>query len=385
MFPSRSKEHMPDAADDAALPDGLAQGDNGSTPVLIGSPDLKASSGSKPTSPNGKRSWMPPVPLGTLSAASATGNGAVSSKGGPVGPTPRTGAASAKGTPRGTEQQPQEMQSTPRTAELKAASGRRVGAATPRCTPQPQAGTPSRTSLTDHGCAAQESTEGVMASPSRGSPLAGGGRSLIGSPGAGESSMEAALAALGAARSGPPRAAACHEQRLCIREALVQLDRVLAECEEALKMRPSKKDKLTAANYHASYRDLQWALRRCERLQELATRVEAFDGDACQETTVSKDYASLGVDIIARFFRTQHLLDCLCSLSRSTAPSATKDLHDSAASTAAAPSGAPVNPLIEWVLSAVGSCAPRMREACGPSVGAPTPRPQPPPSSAPAA
>lgn len=123
--------------------------------------------------------------------------------------------------------------------------------------------------------------------------------------------MEATLGVLRAAPTSQ-RGAACARGRLRIRAAISQLDVVLKETEEALKLRPSKKDKLTAANYHSCYRHLHWALDRCQQMQQVAKALENYDGNRLADPKVSTEYALLGVDIVARHDRAYGLLQSLC-------------------------------------------------------------------------
>lgn len=105
----------------------------------------------------------------------------------------------------------------------------------------------------------------------------------------------------------------CARRREEIGEAVAQLDRVLNESEEVVKLKPSKNDKLTAGSYHAVFRHLHWALDRCRQLQEAAASLEDYDSDRLVPgSPVSLEYALLGADIVERHDYASRLLSLLC-------------------------------------------------------------------------
>ncbi|CAK0793532.1 unnamed protein product, partial [Prorocentrum cordatum] len=73
------------------------------------------------------------------------------------------------------------------------------------------------------------------------------------------------------------RVAECIRRRAILKSLLLQLDLALCESAQALQMRPSKRDKLTARNYHACFRELHRALDQCQRMQQAAITLEAYD------------------------------------------------------------------------------------------------------------
>jgi len=100
-------------------------------------------------------------------------------------------------------------------------------------------------------------------------------------------------------------------QRKKLRGVLQQLDRLLEESTQALKLRPSKRDKLTAASYHLCFRHLNWAIGRCTELQDEAALLEGRDGKSLTSASAGLEYALLGVEIIARQDRAGAMLDQL--------------------------------------------------------------------------
>lgn len=127
-------------------------------------------------------------------------------------------------------------------------------------------------------------------------------------------SVDLSVAVLGGLPAVPPhdRATECARRRGRIRTAIAFLDKVLEESAEALKMKPSKRDRLTAANYHACYRHLNWSLGRCQQMQELAEMLENYDSGRFSQHSISSDYAQLSVDICTRHDRALSLLCDLC-------------------------------------------------------------------------
>merc|ERR1712060_62309 len=97
-----------------------------------------------------------------------------------------------------------------------------------------------------------------------------------------------------------------------LKSLLLQLDLALRESEQALQMRPSKRDKRTAGNYHSCFRELHWALEQCQRLQQAATMLEAYDASRLTTQSVACSYATLSVEIVTRHDRAQQLLWALC-------------------------------------------------------------------------
>lgn len=109
------------------------------------------------------------------------------------------------------------------------------------------------------------------------------------------------------------RSTACSRGRLRVRDAVALLDKTLSENEEALKLKPSKKDKHTASIYHSCFRQIHWALHRCRQLQEATRTLENYDVDRLVDSAVSLEYALLGIDIVARHDRAFGLLKTLYS------------------------------------------------------------------------
>lgn len=127
-------------------------------------------------------------------------------------------------------------------------------------------------------------------------------------------SVDLSVAVLGGLPSVPvaERPTECARRRGRIRTAIAFLDKVLEESSEALKLKPSKNDRLTAQNYHACFRHLHWSLGRCQQMQELAEMLENYDSGRFLGPSVSSDYAQLSVDIYTRHDRALLLLIALC-------------------------------------------------------------------------
>lgn len=107
------------------------------------------------------------------------------------------------------------------------------------------------------------------------------------------------------------RVGECKKKRDEIRERIAQLDVVLHECEEQVKLKPSKTDKHTAGTYHACFRHLHWGLDRCRQLQEATASLEDYDTDRL-DPALSLEYAFLSVDVVQRHDHASRLLGHLC-------------------------------------------------------------------------
>jgi len=109
------------------------------------------------------------------------------------------------------------------------------------------------------------------------------------------------------------RSQECERRRHEVQRALTHLSKVLDESEEALKLRPSKRDRLTAGNYHTCFRHLHWSLDRCKQLQEVLKALESYDSALLEDASASLEYALIGVDVVTHHARALQLLDALCS------------------------------------------------------------------------
>eukprot|EP00929_Paragymnodinium_shiwhaense_P121774 TRINITY_DN94150_c0_g1_i1.p1 TRINITY_DN94150_c0_g1~~TRINITY_DN94150_c0_g1_i1.p1 ORF type:complete len:229 (-),score=58.30 TRINITY_DN94150_c0_g1_i1:96-782(-) len=161
------------------------------------------------------------------------------------------------------------------------------------------------------------------------------------------------------------RDAECETQRAQLHVTLQELDRFLDEASQAIRLRPSKRDKLTATNYHRCYRLLHWALGRCMDLQEELLLLEACDGRPLSSSAVGLDYSLLTVDILSRHDRATNLLQKLMS-----ADEATPQPDEKEAGALEKPSSKEVNhgPIYQWLSTVVTSCGGRV---CGGEVREP--------------